>query len=143
MLSHQRNDQKGCVTFQSQKKLTRMQTRWTMYHCQDCLPAAEPSAALSREAAFHLPGASARAQFLCHAASRRGSSPVPVAHHATTHYSAGTPGASVIAAQIPAVVAASSGLSFTSGSCFFLFHVQAHLTPEHNGLVGKSVQGTR
>lgn len=142
MLSHQINDQKGCVTFQSQKKLTRMQTRWIMYHCHDCLPTVEISATLSAETAFHLPGSSSRAKFLCHATSWRGSSSVTVSHHATTHYSTGTPRASIIAPNIPTIIASASGFSFTSGSCFFLFHVQAHLTPEHNRLMGKSFQGT-
>lgn len=112
-----------------------------MYHFQDRLPAVEGSATLSSEAAFHLPGASSRAQLLCHAASWRGSSSITVSHHATTHYSTGTPRTSIIAPNIPTVVA-SSGLSLTSSSCFFLFYVQAHLTPEHNRLIGKSGQGT-
>jgi len=95
------------------------------------------SATLSREAPFHLPAASSRAELLRHATSWRGSSAVTVAHHATTHYSTGTPGASIIAPNIPTVITSASGLSLTSSSCFFLFYVQAHLTPEHNGLTGK------
>lgn len=114
-----------------------------MYHCQDCLPTVEISAALSSETAFHLPGASSRAQFLCHAAPRRRSSPVPVPHHAAAHDSAGPARASLIAANIPALVAAAARLPLTGGPGLLLLHVQAHLPAEHYGLMGKSSQGTR
>lgn len=94
------------------------------------------SATLGREAALSLDsGASswACAHFGGHAASRRGSPSVAVAHHSAWHEAPRAAGAAVAAPHVPALVSI-AGFSLAHGSRFLLLHVETHLVSEHDGL---------
>lgn len=97
------------------------------------------SAALWREATLSLAAgasAGAHAGFGRHAASRRGSPSISIAHHpAPSSDAARTPRTPIVAPHVSPVVA-TAGLPLAHRPRLLLLYVQAHLASEHDGLRG-------